>query len=74
MVSKIKAANFINNLNKNVLFALSEQLIINKKLKTKENILKNGFGYWRRGTKFKNTALSKMSYKFKIYLYDSFKI
>lgn len=43
LVSKIKAANFINNSNKNVLFALAEQLIINKKLKTKENILKKWF-------------------------------
>lgn len=73
-VSKIKTANFVYNLNKNVSLPLAEQQIIDKKLNTKVNTLKNGFGYWTRGTKFKNTALSKMSYKFKIYLYDSFKI
>lgn len=74
LVSKIKTANFANNLNKNVSRALAQQQIIDKKLNTKVNTLKNGFGYWRRGTKFKNTALSKMSYKFKMYLYDCFKI
>lgn len=74
LVSKIKTANIINNLNKNVSLALAEQQIIDTKLKTKVNTLKNGFGYWTRGTKFKNTALSKMPYKFKIYLHDSFKI
>lgn len=43
LVSKIKTVNFINNLNKNVLFALAEQLTLNKKLKTKENTLKKCF-------------------------------
>lgn len=43
LVSKIKTANFINNLNRNVLFALAEQLTINKKLKAKENTLKKWF-------------------------------
>lgn len=34
LVSKVKTANFVNDLSKNVLLALTEQQIIDKKLKT----------------------------------------
>lgn len=39
LVSKVKAANFVNDLSKNVSLALAEQQIIDKKLKTKVNVL-----------------------------------
>lgn len=40
LVSKVKTANFVNDLSKNVSFALTEHQIIDKKLKTKVNVLK----------------------------------
>lgn len=39
LVSKVKAANFVNDLRKNVSLALTKQQIIDKKLKTKVNVL-----------------------------------